>query len=130
MEKINEVLKNDKFAAYNGIELVEISQGKATVKMEINQNHLNGVGITHGGALFTMADYAFAAASNSHGTVAVAINASISYMKATNQGTLIAHAQEVSCNPKLATYTVHITDESDDLVAIFQGMAYRKKNKM
>jgi acyl-CoA thioesterase len=130
MEKIKKVLYNDKFAEYNGIELLDIGEGKARVKMEISENHLNGVGITHGGALFTLADYAFAAASNSYGMVAVAINASISYMKATSQGTLIAEAQEVAKNPKLATYTVRITDETGDLVAIFQGMAYRKRDKI
>jgi acyl-CoA thioesterase len=130
MEKIKKVLHNDKFAEYNGIELLDIGEGKALVKMEISEYHLNGVGITHGGALFTLADYAFAAASNSYGTVAVAINANISYMKATSQGILMAEAQEVSKNPKLATYTVRITDETGDLVAIFQGMAYRKRDKI
>jgi acyl-CoA thioesterase len=130
MEKIKKILKNDKFAEYNGIDLLEIQEGKSKVRMEINENHLNGVGITHGGALFTLADYAFAAASNSYGTVAVAINASISFMKASSQGILIAEAEEVSRNPKLATYTVRITDESGDLIAIFQGMAYRKRDKI
>ncbi|WP_332309205.1 PaaI family thioesterase [Methanosarcina lacustris] len=80
-----------------------------------------------GGALFTLADLAFAAASNAYGTAAVGINANISFVKAGTKGTLTAEAKENSINPKIATYTVNITDDEGDLVAIFQGMVYRKK---
>ena len=85
--------------------------------------------IVHGGAIFTLADLVFAAASNSHGNVAVAINVTISYLKAAAGGTLTAEAREVSRNRKLATYSIRIRDDSGDLVASFQGMVYRKKDK-
>jgi acyl-CoA thioesterase len=83
-----------------------------------------------GGAIFTLADFAFAAASNSYGTVAVAINVSISFLKATSSGVLVAEAKETSRNPRLGTYTVDVRDESGDLVATFQGMVYRKKDPL
>lgn len=51
-------------------------------------------------------------------------------MKAASGGTLTATANEVSANPKIASYTVRITDDEDDLIAIFQGLAYRKRDKM
>jgi hypothetical protein len=70
---------------------------------------------------------AFAAASNSHGTVAVAINASIWYVKAGLSGTLFANAREVSLNPKLATYSIEVTDDAGEIIAVFEGMVYRKK---
>jgi hypothetical protein len=80
----------------------------------------------------TLADLVFAVASNSHGTVAVAINANISFLKAAGQDTrtLFAEAKEVSRNFKLASYTVRVTDDQDDLIAIFQGMVYRKKDRI
>jgi len=127
MEKIKELLKKDKFAEYIDVELLEISEGYAKAKMDIHEHHLNGVGIVQGGAIFTLADFAFAAASNSHGTVAVAINANISFVTSTSSGTLYAQARENSKNPKIATYTVDITDDEGNAIAIFQGMAYRKK---
>ena len=130
MEKIKNFLKKDQFAKHNGIELVDVSEGYAKVRMNIQPIHLNGVGIAHGGAIFTLADFAFAAASNSHGTVAVAINVSISFLKAVSGGTLTAEAKEVSINPRLATYTIPVTDENGDLVASFQGMVYRKKDQI
>ncbi len=119
--------KNDKFAGHSGIELLEISKGRAKAVMKIKKLHLNAVGSVHGGAIFTLADFVFAAASNSHGTVAVAINVSISYVKAASKGRLFAEAIEVAINSKLASYTVNITDEDGSLIAIFQGMVYRKK---
>ena len=119
--------ENDKFAGHSGIELLEISEGRAKAVMKIKKHHLNAVGSVHGGAIFTLADFVFAAASNSHRTVAVAINVSISYLKAANKGRLFAEANEVAINPKLASYTVNVTDEQGSLTAIFQGMVYRKK---
>ena len=120
----------DRFAAHCGIELLEVGKGRAPARMEITDAHLNGANTVHGGAIFTLADLAFAAASNSHGTLAMSINVSISYMKAVTGGTLTAIAEETTCHPRLGTYTIHVTDEQGDLVSIFQGMVYRKQDRL
>lgn len=130
MDKIRQFFKKDRFAAHNDITLLEIRPGYAKAELIISDKHLNGVDITHGGAIFTLADLAFAVASNSHGSVAVGVSATISYLKATNRGTLTAEAREVALNPKLATYSVEVRDCSNDLVAIFQGTVYRKKQAL
>jgi acyl-CoA thioesterase len=122
--------QKDKFARYNGIELLEAADGHARTRMAITENHLNGLGIVHGGAIFTLADFTFAAASNSRGNIAVAINVSISYMKSATSGVLYADAKEIAINPKLGTYTIDVTNEAGELIAIFQGMVYRKKEKI
>ncbi|MBW2680422.1 MAG: hotdog fold thioesterase, partial [Deltaproteobacteria bacterium] len=80
--------------------------------------------------IFSLADLAFAVASNSHKTIALAINASISFLKAASGGTLFAEAKEVSINPKLATYDIRVTNEDNDIIALFQGTVYRKKDKI
>ncbi len=116
----------DTWAREAGIELVDVSPGRATVRMEVQERHRNSHGTVHGGALFTLADTAFALASNSHGVPAAAINAHISYVTAASGGTLYARAEEFSLNPKIATYTVTITDEDGTRIAIFQGMVYRR----
>ena len=130
MDKVKRFLEKDRFARHSGIELIDIAPGTAKAVMKITDDHRNGVGIVHGGAIFTLADLAFAAASNSHGTIAVAINASISYLKAATAGTLTAQAREVAINPKLASYTINVTDDAGEMVAIFQGMVYRKKDSI
>jgi len=121
-----EFFRGDHFARENGLELVEVRPGRAVVSMQIRQRHRNSQGTVHGGAIFTLADCAFALASNSHGVPAAAINASISYLTAAREGTLTAVADEFAKNPKLASYTVVITDDDNTRIAIFQGMVYRK----
>ncbi len=130
MEHMLEFFRKDRFAEHVGIELLEVSEGGARAKMEIKDHHLNAVNIVHGAAIFALADLVFAMASNSHGNVAVAVNVNISFLKAASQGTLFAEATEVSRNSKLASYTIRVTNERDDLIAIFQGMVYRKKDQI
>ncbi len=122
---IKEFITHDRFASFLGIELLEAGEGKAKAKLEITEDHLNAVNIAHGGAIFSLADLAFAAASNSYGEVAVAINANISYLKPSGKGVLYAEAFEISRNRKLATYTINIKNEEGELIASFQGTAYR-----
>ncbi len=122
--------ERDQFARRNGIKLISVSPGHARAEMTVEPHHWNGVNSVQGGAVFTLADFAFAAAANSHGTIAVAINVSITFMKAVSSGILQAEAREVALNPKLGTYTVDVKDECGDLVAVFQGLAYRKQDKL
>ena len=130
MENVAELLARDGFARHAGIELVSVGPGQAVARMAIQPHHRNGLGVVEGGALFTLGDFAFAAASNSRGRVAVGINASITFMKAARTGVLRAEAREASLNPKLGAYTVHITDEQGGLIAVFQGLVYRKKEPL
>jgi acyl-CoA thioesterase len=130
MEEVKRCMQNDQFAERSNIELLEVSLGHASAKMTLQPHHLNGLGTVHGGAIFTLADFTFAAAANSHGTVAVAINANITFMKAAEKGTLWATAKEVSRNFKIGTYVVEVKDDAGDLVAQFQGLAYRKKDAL
>jgi acyl-CoA thioesterase len=117
--------ERDIFARHVGIELIEVSDGRAVARMKISDQHMNGMNVVHGGAVFALADLAFAAAANSYGTVAMAINVSISYLKARTGGVLTAEAREISKTRKITAYSVEVRDETGDLTATFQGMAYR-----
>jgi acyl-CoA thioesterase len=121
------MMERDRFAAENGIALVDISPGHAVARMEVASRHLNGVDVVQGGAIFTLADFAFAAAANSHGRVALAVDVSISFLKAVSGGTLVAEAREEALNERLSTVVVRVTDAKGDLVALFKGTAYRRR---
>ena len=122
-------IEKDLFSQHVGIELIEMAEGSAKARLNIQKHHLNGAGLTQGGVIFTLADLVFAAASNSYGPVAVAINASISFVKASTEGAVLtAEAKEVSRNRKLASYTIHVTDDQQEMVAVFQGMVYIKRS--
>jgi acyl-CoA thioesterase len=126
LEELLQYFSKDAFASLCGIEIIEASEGYAKTRMVVEDRHLNGLDMAHGGALFTLADMAFAAAVHSRGRVAVAINASMSFMKAGKTDILYAEAREVSRSQKLASYTVQVTDGTGDILALFQGMAYIK----
>ena len=130
MDTIRAVMSQDRFARLAGVELLDVSPGFARTRMAVTDEHRNGLGLVHGAAIFTLADVAFAAACNAYGTVAVAINVSISFVAAASGGALTAEARETSRNPRLGTYSVEVRDESGDLVATFHGMAYRKKDPL
>jgi len=130
MDILKKFVQKDHFAAHLGVEMLECGDGRARAKMTLQKHHLNSAGMTHGGAIFSLADAVFSAASNSHGTLAVAINVSISFFKAVSSGTLTAEAEEVSLNPKLATYVITVKDENASRIALFQGTVYRKKDSL
>lgn len=119
--------RRDLFAEFVGIELLDAQDGRATARLRLKDHHRNSIGLIQGGAIFTLADLAFAAAVHSRGQIAVAIHCSISYLKAAKGDLLHAEAEEVSCGPKIAVYTVRITDASGEVISLFEGMAYRKK---
>jgi acyl-CoA thioesterase len=119
--------ERDRFARENGIRVLEARLGFARTQMTVEPRHLNSVGIVQGGALFTLADLAFAVASNSHGVVAVACQADMTFFKAIQTGaTLTATAEEIARTRKLSTCLIRVTDETGELVALFKGVAYIK----
>ena len=126
MDPNNAFFKKDAWAKEAGIELIEVSAGRSKVRMKIEKRHVNSHDTVHGGAIFTLADTAFALASNSHGIPAAAINAHISYVKSAISGTLYAEGAESSLSPKIATYSVTVTDDNGEKIALFEGMVYRK----
>ncbi len=131
MEIVKKIMNRDRFCTETvGIEIIELTPGFAKTKLQIRESHLNGLGIIQGGVIFTLADFALAAASNSHGTAAVLVNSSISYFKAVSQGTLFAEAREESLNSKLATYIIRVATETNELIALMQATVYRKKETL
>ena len=120
-------VKNDQFAKLLGLELITVDIGYAEVRMEIKEEHLNGLGIVQGGAIFTLADFAFAAAANAGGKVSVGINANINYFKPAKGKYLLAKATETSSSRSLCNYTVDIFDEDNAvLVANFNATGFIK----
>ncbi len=119
-------IRNDRFAKHVGTKLVEVKPGYAKVEMEVAEHHLNGVDMVQGGAIFALADYAFAAACNSSGMLTVGINVVISYIKSPRGKVLTAVARERSSGKKLCTVQIDVLDENEELIAAVQATGYRK----
>jgi acyl-CoA thioesterase len=132
-EKVKEAIfgqvKKEPFAQKFGLKLVDLDEGYSRVEMIFTPDMENifGIGMAHGGALFALIDEAFETASNSHGTMAVALNVNITYVSSPRpESKLIAEAKEFSRTNKTANYTIKVTDEAGVLIACCQGLVYRR----
>lgn len=120
--------ERDGFARLLGIELLEIRPGFSRARLRLGPQLLNGLGMPHGGAIFTLADFAFAAAGNSHGQIAVALSMDIHFLRSPRpDATLLAEAVEVRKGRRTALYRITVTDEGGEPVAELHGMAYRRQ---
>lgn len=127
MESIRELMEKDLFAKTNDMHLVEVEQGQAVAQMIMQNRYCNGAGTVQGGALFTLADFACAAAANSYGDRAVSIHADINFIKAVSSGTITAKAVEISRRRTIAVYHVNITDDAGNLLATFCSTMFIKR---
>jgi acyl-CoA thioesterase len=120
-------ISQDPFACFLGIELLELREGYSRVTMTVGEHMLNFHGIPHGGVIFSLADAAFAAAGNSYGQTAVALNVNISFLSAAPVGArLYAEATEESLGRRTALYRMAVTTDDGTLVALCHGTVYRK----
>ncbi len=123
---IDSMMEKDAFSRWMGIEILESEPGYVKLSMEIRQEMCNGFGICHGGITFSLADSALAFASNSRGSVSVALENNINYTKKVEVGdTLIAETEEIQNGRTIGVYKIKVVNQNDDLVADFRGTVYR-----
>lgn len=116
----------DPFMIALGFQGEVTAPGEARMRAQLRPEHLNNWGSAHGGFLFTLADSAFALASNSHGPLAVSLSAHMEYFKPTRVGdTVEAVAREVSLTRRTGVYQVEVSCDGE-LIALFTGTVHRK----
>ena len=124
-DAVRKRIASDAFCETVGIELSSLEPGRAETALTVEERHLNFHGTPHGGAVYALADAAFAAASNSRGETAVALETNVSYLAAAAVGDrLTAVAEETHAGGSTAEYSVEVTGE-DERVATFRGRVYR-----
>ena len=122
-------IQNDPFAKRLGASVEIVKPGHTRVSIVVAEDMVNFHGTTHGGLIFTLGDIAFAAASNSHGQVAVALNVDISFLKASKPGDeLVAEAIETHVGGRTALCEITVTNaQTGEVIAKSQDLAYRKR---
>ena len=126
-EAIFQKVGKEPFAQKFGIKLLELREGYSKVGMKFTPDMENFLGTAHGGAIFALIDEAFETASNSHGTVAVALNMNITYISSPSpESRLIAEAREFSKTQKTAVYDIKLYDDQNRLIASCEALVYRK----
>ncbi|MDD4357592.1 MAG: PaaI family thioesterase [Smithellaceae bacterium] len=129
-EKVKKAIFNriekEPYAGKLGLKLLQMQEGFARVEMRFTGELENIFGMAHGGAIFSLMDAAFEVASNSHGTMAVALNMNINYLASPAKGALLtAEAREIHKTRRTATYDIRATEDSGKLLATCQALVYR-----
>ena len=128
---IDHLLKNDRFSAWLGVELVEFEPGSCTIAMTIRDEMLNGFNIAHGGVTFSFADSALAIASNGYNKISLALETSMSFTARVESGDrLTAVAREVNKTNKIAVYNIEIVNQHQVTVGLFKGTVYRTNKNL
>jgi acyl-CoA thioesterase len=121
---------NDRASKSLGLEIVAITPGAATLTMMVREDMLNGFDICHGGLIATLADSAFGVACNSYNELTLASGFVIDIVAPARLGDrLTAVAQEASLAGRTGVYDIRISNQRDELVAVFRGRSYRIKGK-
>ncbi len=128
---VTQMMKDDLFSQWLGIEVIEIAEGYSKIKMTVRREMMNGLGIVHGGIAFSLADSAFAFACNNRNVLSVALDTSINFLKPVHVGdVLIAEAKELHNGKSTGLYQISISNQQQHVVAVFKGTCFRTNRKI
>lgn len=124
---IYNAVKKEPFAKAMQIQLAELEQGYSVVEMDYDPENMNNIyDRAHGGAVFALIDEAFETASQTDGTIAVALNVNVTYVSSPDPGVrLRAEARQNSQTKKTASYDIKVSDHNGNLIATCSALAYR-----
>lgn len=122
-----EGIREDPYCELLGIEVTEIGPGVAETELELADSHFNFHGVPHGGGIYSLADAAFAAATNAEGEDAFALETNVSYLRSVEVGTtLVARAERTHEAGRTGEYEVVVRTDDGDRVATFRGRVYKQ----
>jgi acyl-CoA thioesterase len=128
---VAKMMDHDSFSQWMGVEVLEIREGYSKIQMTIRKEMVNGFGIVHGGLPFSLADSAFAFACNNRNNLSVALDVTITFIKAVNIGdVLTAEAKEVHNGRSTGVYLITVTNQKNEQVALFKGTCFRTGKKL
>ncbi len=113
--------QNDRFAKVNNMILEDLEYGWARASMQVGSNHLNAADMVMGGALFTLCDFAFAAASNSYGSLAVGTQMDFHLIKSPKTERIVVEAVEINRGRTLGIYEMSLRDGDGQLCSKMTG---------
>lgn len=128
---VSHMMENDFFSQWMKVEVLEVKEGYSKIQMTIRKEMVNGFGIVHGGLPFSLADSAFAFACNNRNNLSVALDVTITFMKAVNVGDILtAEAKEIHNGRSTGVYLIHVTNQKNEQVALFKGTCFRTGKKL
>ena len=126
LERVRGIFRGDRFATEMGAVIDDIGDHYAKVSLVINEHHKNAMGGIMGGVYFTLADFAFAVASNWQQPGVVGLNCDASFIGVPKTERIFAEARLVKDGRTICCYNVEIKDEKDNPIAVVLGGGVRK----
>ena len=121
---IDYINRFDRFAAGNNIQLTKVEPGYAEAEMIITTDLLNGNNVVQGGAIFTLADIAFAGAANAENKGMVTQSSNLTFLRPGSGEKLFASAKEINRGKSTGVYEIRVTNEPGKLVACGQMIGF------
>ena len=128
VEEVRKIIEEkDRVLKLFGMEILSLKEGESVVRMKVGDGHLMAAGYCHGGAIFSLADVAFALACNSHGTLALALDMSISFLRSVKPGAVLtARCRERYLGKSTGCYEIEVLNDGGELVSFLKATAFRK----
>ena len=127
LEEARAYFRNDRFAFSNGMTLDELTEEGCVCSVALRPEHRNALGGVMGVVIFTLADFAFAVASNQDHSPTVALDVNIHFLSAAKGEKLIARARRVKSGRTTSVYEITVTDDLGRDVALFIGTGYKQQ---
>ena len=128
LEKLN---RDDRFAHAIGAQLTEVREGYAKAQLTVEERHLNGGNVCQGGAIYTLADLAFAAVANCRKVLTLGVSNNIAFLHSAALGdVLTAECIEVLDHHRLPYCDIRVTNQNGQLIAAVTALGYRMKAEM
>lgn len=123
---VEKMMRQDAFSQWLGITVMAVREGYSKVQMTLREDMVNGFGVIHGGIAFSLADSAFAFASNNRNNLSLALDTSITFTRPTRPGdVLTAEAIELHNGKNTGLYQITVTNQQGVPVAHFKGTCFR-----
>ena len=124
------MLANDRATRWLGMQILEVTPGRAVLRMAVRDEFLNGHDICHGGLITTLADSAFAYACNSYNELTVASGFAVDLLAPGRLGdVLTARCHEVSRSGRTGVYDCEVRNQRGERVAVFRGRSYTARGR-
>ena len=127
IEEARAYFERDRFATENGMTLEERDESHAVTSLALGARHRNALGGVMGGAIFTLADFAFAALTNDRERAAVAQQVSVNFLAAAKGDRLIATARYKKDGRASCVVNVDVVDDTGREIAQFVGTGFKLK---
>lgn len=128
---VHHMMEHDLFSQWLGIEILAIKEGYSKIKMTVREEMINGLEVVHGGIAFSFADSAFAFACNNRNILSVALDTSINFLKPVAVGDILtAEAIELHNGKSTGLYSIRVSNDRSQDVAVFKGLCYRTEKKL